>query len=234
MLTSDQPGQLVPSLPLILASASPRRRELLSRFHGEDGFSIQVPRLDEAFLINQLQVTAAKQGQLAGLPHQAALALPAAKLAALADQQQLPPEFAAIAADTLVVLDDELLGKPDSAAKAAQMLRQLSGRTHQVFTGVALQVRLGQENRMFTAVEITGVRFALLSEAQIQWYIRTGEPFDKAGAYGIQGYGSALVEAIDGCYYNVMGLPIHRLLALYAQAAQAFPLNHLGSRLLPW
>lgn len=220
--------------PLILASGSPRRRELLARFYGPDGFAVLVPALDESDLLANLQTAARAAGQLAELPHQAALALPAAKLDALAGQFMLPADFTAIAADTLVVLDDQLIGKPDTADMAATMLRALSGRTHQVSTGVAVRVALHGQVHSFTAVETTHVRFAPLSETQIQWYIRTGEPFDKAGAYGIQGYGSALVEAIDGCYYNVMGLPIHRLLDLFAQAVQAFPSNSLISGLLPW
>jgi septum formation protein len=222
------------NLQLILASASPRRQELLARFHGPAGFSVLVPTLDESGLLAELTRQALSASQLAELPHQAALALPAAKLQALAGQYPLPSQFVAVAADTLVVLDDQLLGKPASRHEAAQMLRSLAGRTHQVCTGVAVQVCLDQGQRQFAAVETTQVRFAPLTDEQIEWYLNTGEPFDKAGAYGIQGFGSALVEAIDGCYYNVMGLPVHRLFDLFSQAARAFPSNHLISGLLPW
>ena len=117
-----------------------------------------------------------------------------------------------ISADTIVVLDGELLGKPIDDADAASMLRRLSGRTHEVMTGVA--VRRGDEVSSF--VETTVVHFAELSDADINWYVGTGEPADKAGAYGMQGRGGAFVKSIEGSYDNVIGLPRHRLRPLIA------------------
>ena len=109
-----------------------------------------------------------------------------------------------IAADTMVFLDARRLGKPRSEEEAAEMLRSLSGREHQVCTGVT--VRRGAFG--LTAAERTDVRFRRLAEEEIRWYVSTGEPMDKAGAYGIQGKGALLVEGITGDYFNVMGLPV--------------------------
>jgi septum formation protein len=209
------------SLSLILASGSPRRRELFERFFGRDGFTVLVPAYDEA--------------QLTGLaPDDLAYRLPEGKLLALQQQYELPEQYVALAADTLVVLDDRVFGKPADREDAAVMLRQLSGNVHEVKTGLCLGVRLAGEDRLFHAVETTRVRFARLDETQIRWYIATGEPMDKAGAYGIQGHGAALVERIDGCYYNVMGLPVFRLLELLRQAADHFRSYQDLYRLLPW
>src|SRR5690606_19296467 len=116
-------------------------------------------------------------------------------------------------ADTIVVVDGEILGKPADRAEAEAMLRRLSGRAHQVLTGVAL-VRDGEE---LVAHEETVVRFAPLSREQIQWYLDTGEPMDKAGAYGIQGRAAALIPSISGDYYNVVGLPLHRTVQMLTQ-----------------
>jgi septum formation protein len=118
-----------------------------------------------------------------------------------------------IGADTAVVVGKEIWGKPKSAADARRMLRRLSGRAHQVFTGVAL-IAVGpghtrDPERVF--VEKTRVEFAKLSDKEIEDYVRTREPFDKAGAYGIQGLGSKFVSRIEGCYFNVMGLPVARV-----------------------
>ena len=112
-----------------------------------------------------------------------------------------------VSADTIVVLDGELLGKPVDDADARSMLKRLSGRTHEVMTGIA--VRRGDDVQSF--VETTVVHFAELSDADVDWYVGTGEPADKAGAYGIQGRGGAFVESIEGSYDNVIGLPRHRL-----------------------
>ena len=139
-----------------------------------------------------------------------------------------------VTADTIVVLGDQILGKPGSADAARDMLGQLSGREHAVMTGICVEVRFNGTIRRFLATEMTTVTFAALTEEKIAWYIATGEPFDKAGAYGIQGYGSALVKSINGCYYNVMGLPIYRLLDLFEQVERAFPSIHDQIRLLPW
>jgi len=112
-----------------------------------------------------------------------------------------------ISADTIVTIDGQLLGKPVDDADAARMLRQLSGRTHQVMTGVA--VRRGDEVRSF--VEATTVHFDELSDADIGWYVGTGEPADKAGAYALQGRGGGFITRIEGSYDNVIGLPRYRL-----------------------
>lgn len=115
-----------------------------------------------------------------------------------------------MSADTIVTIDGELLGKPVDDEDAARMLRQLSGRTHQVMTGVAVR-RSGQVESF---VETTTVHFDDLSDDEISWYIGTGEPVDKAGAYAIQGRGGAFITAIDGSYDNVIGLPRYRLRSL--------------------
>ena len=109
-----------------------------------------------------------------------------------------------LGADTTVTLDNAILGKPEDAADAARMLRLLSGRTHRVITGVALVTAKGAE----VAAEVTAVRFLTLSEEEIAEYIATGEPMDKAGAYAIQGRAARWIPRIEGCYFNVMGLPL--------------------------
>lgn len=120
------------------------------------------------------------------------------------------PDALVLSADTIVVIDDLVLGKPGDAEDAARMLRLLSGRTHTVFTAVAAS--LG--GRMESGVEGVTVTFRALSDAQIAEYIATGEPMDKAGAYGIQGYGAVIVERIDGDFFAVMGLALGRLVEL--------------------
>lgn len=114
------------------------------------------------------------------------------------------PGSVILGADTAVVLDEEVLGKPRDDREAAAMLRRLSGRTHRVMTGVAL--RRGEE--VVQEVAVTRVRFLGLSEAEVAWYVATGEPRDKAGAYAIQGLGSRFIEWIEGSYSNVVGLPV--------------------------
>ena len=115
------------------------------------------------------------------------------------------------------------------------MLGRLSGRTHEVRTCLSLLFVHDQaEPLMLQAVETTCVRFAPLDEQMIRWYVSTGEPLDKAGAYGIQGHGAALIERIDGCYYNVMGLPVFRLMDLLRQMAGRFTSTPGLSDLLPW
>jgi septum formation protein len=120
------------------------------------------------------------------------------------------PGAVVIASDTIVVIDDDVLGKPQSDEDAVRMLARLSGRTHTVFTAVAVSWR----GRMESGVEVVAVTFRALDEATIRAYVATGEPMDKAGAYGIQGFGAAIVERIDGDYFAVMGLAIGRMLTL--------------------
>jgi septum formation protein len=117
------------------------------------------------------------------------------------------PDAVVLGADTVVVIDDHLLEKPTGANDAIRMLRLLSGRTHQVITGVCLMA-IGFES---TVAEMTQVTFAQISEEEISEYIATGEPMDKAGAYGIQGMASRWAERIEGCYFNVVGLPVARM-----------------------
>lgn len=126
------------------------------------------------------------------------------------------PEAIVLGADTIVVLDEEVLGKPQDAAEARAMLRRLSGRQHTVLTGLAV-VQQARQLRYQDTVSTT-VLFHPLSDAAIEAYLATGEPFDKAGAYGIQGAGGALVASWQGCYTNVVGLPVQRTAALLRAA----------------
>ncbi len=173
---------------IILASQSPRRRELLSRMGLT--FSVVTPAVDEGLYHD---------------PDPAALVrtLSRAKARAVART----PDDLVIAADTVVVLDGQVLGKPASPEEARTMLSALSGRTHLVCTGVT--VCRGEQ--VLSEAETTLVTFRALSPAEIGHYAATGEPMDKAGAYGIQGYGALLVEGIRGDYFNVVGLPVCRL-----------------------
>ena len=226
MQTSEQgrpDGRDAQGCPLILASASPRRRELMERFW-PGRLQVIVPRYDE-----QAVLAAGQQS-----PIDMALQLPAGKLAALQQQNRLPPRYCAVAADTLVVVDNTILGKPADAAEAARHLKQLSGREHSVVTGLCVALHQDGRTECLQAAEETRVRFTRLDDARIQWYVATGEPFDKAGSYGIQGAGAALVERIDGCFYNVMGLPVFRLLSLLQSAADRFTSFAGLPDLLPW
>ena len=178
-------------MKLILASQSPRRRELLERMgltqfeirpaQGEETAS---PDLSPAQLVEEL--SRQKAGEVV---------------------QTAGADDVIIAADTVVAADGRVLGKPHSREEATEMLRFLSGRTHTVYTGVTVQ----QGSRAVTRHEATDVVFRPLTQEEISAYVDTGEPMDKAGAYGIQGRGCVLVEGIRGDYYNVMGLPVCRL-----------------------
>lgn len=177
---------------IILASQSPRRRQLLGQI-GLTDFDILVPDADESYdpsLTPQEIVSAISRKKAA-----AARDLSGAKDAVI------------IAADTMVFLDGLRLGKPHSEQEAFSMLSALSGREHLVCTGVTVC----RGDRLITRPETTAVRFASLSQEDIRRYIATGEPMDKAGAYGIQGLAALFVTGIAGDYYNVMGLPLHLL-----------------------
>ena len=176
---------------IILASQSPRRRELLSRM-GITHFDV-LPAQGEEHIDHSLP---------AGLLVEALARQKAAEIAACA-----PPDAVIIAADTVVALDNEILGKPHTAQEAAEMLQKLSGRQHTVYTGVAVR----QNDTELVERGAAQVHFRPLSPQEIRAYIATGEPMDKAGAYGVQGYGCLFVEGIVGDYYNVMGLPVCRL-----------------------
>ena len=184
---------------LILASASPRRAELLR--------NAGIP-----FIVDPAHVT---EQPLAGeLPVDYAKRLARDKALAVFARHQ---SEAVLGADTVVVVDEHLLEKPADASDAARMLRLLSGRSHQVITGVCL-VAPGFER---TEAEITQVTFSELSDEEINEYVRSGEPMDKAGAYGIQGRASRWVTRVEGCYFNVVGLPVARVYRLLREAEQA-------------
>jgi septum formation protein len=176
---------------LVLASASPRRSELLA----QAGFSFKVhpahipedPLPDEDPIAYVVRLAREKaQAVFAQLSSEGSAALQV------------------LGADTTVTLDNHILGKPEDAADAARMLRLLSGRTHRVITGVAVVTEKSTE----VAAEVTGVQFLTLSNEEIAAYVATGEPIDKAGAYAIQGRAARWIPRIEGCYFNVVGLPL--------------------------
>ena len=178
---------------LVLASASPRRSELLTQAGYR--FRVHPAHINEDPLPGEdpiLYVTRLAREKAEAVFRE--LTTPSAK----------PEKIAVLGADTTVTLDNTILGKPADAADAARMLRQLSGRTHRVITGVALVTSGGVE----VAAEVTAVRFLTLSDAEIAAYVATGEPMDKAGAYAIQGRAARWIPRIEGCYFNVMGLPL--------------------------
>jgi septum formation protein len=188
---------------LVLASASPRRRELLA----QAGFSFQVhpvaisedplPAEDPIAYVVRL---AREKAQAAFRELTAAGTTTTVSKELCLDGKSL----AVLGADTTVTLDNQILGKPSDKNDAARMLRLLSGRTHRVLTGVALVTADGVQ----VAAEATGVRFLTLSDEEIAAYIATGEPMDKAGAYAIQGRAARWAARVEGCYFNVVGLPI--------------------------
>ena len=175
-------------MQLILASASPRRKALLSLFgipftvraaDIDETMDPEKPPFDEVARVSRLKALAVSRGE----------------------------KDIVIAADTIVVCQGRVLGKPHSEAEAASMLRLLSGRDHQVMTGCT--ILYGDRAETFT--EVTSLHFRPLSEKEIQKYVQSGEPMDKAGAYGIQGGAALFCEKLEGDYYNVMGLPVCRL-----------------------
>lgn len=181
---------------VILASQSPRRRELLGLFRIP--FTVRAADIDETMdpaLPAEQEVARVSRGKAMATPAKA--------------------EDVVIAADTIVVCNGKTLGKPKSKEQAVEMLTMLSGRDHQVMTG--LTVRKGDTCR--TVTEITHLHFRKLSQREILDYVATGEPMDKAGAYGIQGGAALFVERLDGDYYNVMGLPVCRLWQVLADTA---------------
>jgi septum formation protein len=185
-------------MKLILASASPRRAEILRNAGIQ--FEIRKTDVDESRIVGELPGDYVRR-----------LAL-AKALSAATEYRDPLDETLILGADTVVVVDADILGKPASQDDARSMLRRLSGRIHEVHTGLALLRKPGAEQRVVE--EITRVHFAPLTDREIEDYIATGEPFDKAGAYGIQGMGGRYVTRIEGCYFNVMGLPLARLWSL--------------------
>jgi septum formation protein len=188
-------------LKLVLASASPRRAEILRNA----GIQFEVCKTD----VDETRLADEASGD-----YVRRLALAKARSAA-AEYRGLGDEALVLGADTVVVVDADVLGKPVSQDDARSMLRRLSGRVHEVHTGLALLSSSGPKQRVVE--EITRVHFASLADREIEDYIGTGEPFDKAGAYGIQGIGGRYVTRIEGCYFNVMGLPLARLWSLLRQ-----------------
>ena len=179
---------------LILASASPRRKELLEKL--ELNFSVCPADIDETPLPDE---------DAADYPVRTAMQ----KALAVAKGRE---NALILAADTVVICDDDILGKPKTAEEAKEMLRRLSGREHIVITGIGIADTLS--GRTLSGMEQTIVYFHPLTEEEIETYVASGEPMDKAGAYGIQGKGSLLVRKIEGDYFNVMGLPLSKLYRL--------------------
>ena len=181
-------------LKLVLASASPRREEILTQLNLK--FTIVPAKIDESAFdhsdpVELVKVLAEKKAS---------------------SVSKLVEDALIIAADTVVVHNDQILGKPANKFEAKKMLKQLSSDKHQVITGVAvLNSRTGES---YLEYNITEVKMTAISESEIENYVETGEPLDKAGAYAIQGFGGLFVEEIKGSYYSVMGLPIHQLVDL--------------------
>ena len=183
-----------PVLPLILASGSPRRRELLDVMGLT--YTVETPDVDESF---------------SGRPSETVMEISRRKAAAVAARHS---DSIIIAADTLVFADGAL-GKPHTPERAKEMLRSLAGNWHHVYTGITvINTRSG---RVLRNVDKTRVHLVPMTEQEIDAYVATGEPLDKAGAYGIQGMGGMFVDRIDGSYSNVVGLPMSMLRIMLAQ-----------------
>ncbi len=191
-----------PLQPLILASSSPRRRHWLEAMRIP--FELQAPHVDETPLLDE---------------EPAELVLRLAELKAEVIALRNPGRWV-LAADTTVAVDHHTLNKPEDVEDAVRMLKLIQGRAHQVHTGFCLQ----KNNKIHSFVDTAQVFFRPLTEAQIRWYVSTREPMDKAGAYAIQGIGALFIEAVEGSFSTVMGLPVERMGAL---------LGHLGL-LKPW
>ena len=185
---------------VILASASPRRRELLTLIG--IAHEVEPADIDESLLPGEGPAAHAER-------------LARTKAHTIAERR---PDAVVIAADTIVVVDGDVLGKPRDAAAARAMLKRLSGRTHTVLTAIAV----ARASQTESAVESVDVTFRSVSDDEIGSYIATGEPMDKAGAYGIQGYGATIVERVDGDYFSVMGLGLRRLVDLLARVGAPY------------
>ena len=181
--------------PLILASSSPRRRELLAQTGVS--FEVDAPDVDEE----------------CDLPAREAVAELSRRKASAA--AELHPGRFVLASDTLVTIDGVTLGKPHDPEDAKRMLRLLSGRTHEVFTGVTV---LTPDGKAFTDVDSSSVTFDPLTEEEIAAYAASGDPLDKAGSYGVQGQAALFISHLDGCFFGVMGLPLYLVRRLLMQA----------------
>lgn len=188
---------------VILASQSPRRRDLL----------------DLVRIVHEVRPADIDERHRPGESPRAH----AERLARQKAQAIDEPDAVVIGSDTIVVVDGEVLGKPRDEADAAAMLRRLAGRTHLVITAVAVRWR----GRIESAAEEVDVTFHPLDDAAIAAYVATGEPMDKAGAYGIQGYGATIVQRVDGDYFAVMGLPLQRLVRLCERLGLRYPFGPL-------
>jgi septum formation protein len=188
---------------VILASQSPRRRELLGLIGVPH--EVRPSDIDERYLPGEQ-------------PRAHALRLAREKAEKLRE-----PDAVVIGSDTIVVVDGDVLGKPVDDADAARMLERLSGRAHTVITAVAV----AWKGRVLADAEEVGVTFHALSDGEIRAYIATREPMDKAGAYGIQGFGATIVSRVDGYYFAVMGLPLQLLVRLLAQLGLRYPFGPL-------
>lgn len=204
---SERPLETNVPLRVVLASQSPRRRELLSLIGVPH--TVRPADIDESVHPNESPV-----------PHAERLARSKASVVAESE-----PDAVVIGSDTIVVIDEQILGKPRNRDHAMEMLRTLSGRTHTVVTAVAV----AHGSRLVSAVEQVVVTFRPLTDVAISDYISTGEPMDKAGAYGIQGYGATIVERIDGDYFSVMGLPLGKLMVLCAELGVSYRFGPLSS-----
>ena len=178
------------TVPVILASSSPRRRELLTLIGLEH--EVLPADVDETLMPDEIPWVYAE------------------RLARAKAQKSAMAGAVSIGSDTIVVVDGDVLGKPRDADEAAAMLRRLSGRSHKVMTAIAVVL----DGNVTSDVVEVGVTFRTLRDDEIEDYIRTGEPMDKAGAYGIQGFGATIVDGVDGDYFAVMGLPVNRMIRL--------------------
>jgi len=201
------------SLParIVLASQSPRRRDLLSLIGIPH--TVRPADIDESIAPGEAPLAAVERLARTKAEHIVQLT---------AGSGEDPPLI--IAADTIVVIDDVVLNKPRDVSDARAMLTRLRGRMHDVHTGVC--VRWGE--RRATGIESARVRFRSLTDEEVDAYIATGEPMDKAGAYGIQGYGATIVERVDGDYFSVMGLGLRRLVELLGRVGAAYSFVEKG------
>lgn len=203
----------------ILASGSPRRRELLSMLGME--FTVSVSDCDENV-------------EGVNTPGELVKELAARKALAVASQVENREEFKnggdyiVIGADTVVAFENKILGKPKSEEDAKSTLALLSGKTHSVFTGIALAARIDGKKRAISETVETKVNFGDITCEEIDFYIQSGEPMDKAGSYGIQGIGGFFVGGIEGDYYNVVGLPIFKMKEMLLSEFGLEPYRYLG------
>jgi septum formation protein len=193
---------------LILASQSPRRAELMRMLKLE--FDVMPADIDESYLKHEIPAAHAER---------------LAREKALVIAQQYP-DAVVVGSDTVVIIDRKVLGKPKSEDDGVAMLMRLQGRVHRVATGIAV----AHGGDVVAETEIVRVKFRSFDEAVAREYIRTGEPMDKAGAYGIQGYGASLVEWVHGDYFAVMGLPVQRMIRMFEQLGYHYNFSGLVAR----